>query len=77
MIGGNTQNGYVAEVRIKKSAIFWACAVERVRLSLCCSTMPNARPNVSISRCAYASSSQNANLLRSFINREVIYNQAL
>ena len=43
---------------------FWTCAVEQVRQSLCWSTMPN----VSLSRCAYASFSQDAYLLRSFIN---------
>ena len=41
-----------------------AYAVEQVRQSLCCSSMLN----VSISQCAYVSFSQNANLLRSFIN---------
>ena len=53
-------SAYVSEER----RLFWACDVEQVRHSLCSSTMPN----VSISRCAYASFSQNANLLRSFIN---------
>ena len=51
---------YLSEER----RLFWDCDVEEIRQSLCCSTMPN----VSISRCAYASFSQNANLLRSFIN---------
>ena len=60
---------FVSVISIKpqtepRTPLFWACAVEQVRQSLWCSTMPN----VSISRCAYASFSQNAYLLGSFIN---------